>query len=293
MNKDESSNIEIKNRNDSSFNDVSVKWVSRFDYLPNWMLPVHFHSEYYQMIFIIDGSCTCKIDDVDYLIDKPCILFVRPNSNHGIDNIGKNCLKTLDVKFNINTELLQEKVKTLPSVNFVYEYDYKGLFESIIEEGKDQCSDYQTYCQLLIGLILIKLIRLSTGEDKRFEVTQQLFDTSHISKTSMKLIAFIENNYKRNLKSDDFENEFNMSYRYLSSLTKKEVGHTPTQMVILYRLFIAKELLEYSDMEIKSIAEEVGFVSIHEFSRVFKRVILIPPGEYRKRNVVESGKMYL
>lgn len=277
------SSIEIENEANSSFNDVKVMWISRFDYQSDWVLPPHEHDNYYQIIFIISGTCSINIDNEEFNISRPCIIFAPPQVSHGIFNLGEVGLKTLDVKFQINSSKLKEKCRKIQNINYVYEYDFKCLFESIIEEGKEHELEYQSYCQLILGEILIKLLRQSNDIKEEVKISQKLFDTNHLSKTSLRLIAFIENNYNHDIKAEDFEKSLHLSYRYLSQLTKKEIGNSPTQMVLLYRLFLSTELLAYSDKEIKEISEDIGFLSVHQFSRAFKRIIGIPPGAYKKR----------
>ncbi|MFA6784695.1 MAG: helix-turn-helix transcriptional regulator, partial [Sphaerochaeta sp.] len=59
-------------------------------------------------------------------------------------------------------------------------------------------------------------------------------------------------------------------------------GLTPVELLELQRINIAKEKLALTNELLKNIAELVGFPNIHHFSRSFKRVVGIPPGEYRK-----------
>jgi AraC-like DNA-binding protein len=49
------------------------------------------------------------------------------------------------------------------------------------------------------------------------------------------------------------------------------------------RLFKAKELLKYSDMNITQISEQTGFQSLHYFSRFFTQKEGISPYEFRQK----------
>ncbi|WP_232510138.1 helix-turn-helix domain-containing protein [Paenibacillus crassostreae] len=43
----------------------------------------------------------------------------------------------------------------------------------------------------------------------------------------------------------------------------------------------AKHLLKETDNSIQSIAEQIGYLNVISFYRVFKKVQDVPPGEYR------------
>lgn len=63
-------------------------------------------------------------------------------------------------------------------------------------------------------------------------------------------------------------------------------GCTPKQYTDRLRLSRARALLWQEDLPIKNIAEDLGFASIHHFTRWFHRQVGQPPGRFRARGTL-------
>ena len=70
---------------------------------------------------------------------------------------------------------------------------------------------------------------------------------------------------------------------YLSALFKKETGMTLTDYVNHKRIDFAIYLLNASDLQIQTIAQNCGIPDVNYFTRTFKRIIGITPSQYRRR----------
>jgi len=62
---------------------------------------------------------------------------------------------------------------------------------------------------------------------------------------------------------------------------KKYTGMPPNQYHLRLRLQKSKEMILFSNKSIKAIAYEVGFESIHYFSRLYKKKEGIAPSRVR------------
>lgn len=264
------------------FADVTLLWVSRFDYAHQWRLKEHIHKEFYQLIYSIRGECTLVIDGSSFPMQSSSLVFIHPNHPHGIEKVGKEGLKTLDVKFTVNNERLREKLHAMPCFYPTCDESIRDDLERIRMEGDEQDYEYVPFSQLILGLVLLKLLRQTLPIKKKSIPSANYYYNESSSPIVTKIIAFIENKYASDITTEDFEKHLNYSYRFLSKLSKIEIGLTPVELLELQRINIAKEKLALTNELLKNIAELVGFPNIHHFSRSFKRVVGIPPGEYRK-----------
>lgn len=96
-------------------------------------------------------------------------------------------------------------------------------------------------------------------------------------------LAYIEENYKEKLLLSDVAEKTYVSQWHLSKLLNKETGQTFSEILNGVRIEKAKELLKNSSLRIGDIAEDVGFVDLAHFSRVFKKVCGMSANEYRNR----------
>jgi ABC-type sugar transport system ATPase subunit len=75
-----------------------------------------------------------------------------------------------------------------------------------------------------------------------------------------------------------------MSYDNFRRKFKQQAGISPNQYFIRLKIDRAKELLLFTDLEIKEISEKLGFSDPYYFSRVFKDWERVSPVKFRSSN---------
>lgn len=82
----------------------------------------------------------------------------------------------------------------------------------------------------------------------------------------------------------DYAAEAALSVRHFSSLIQQHTGQTPMQWIHLFVIGQAKHLLMQSDLQVKEVADRLGFPEQFTFRKYFKTHTGISPTEYRKGN---------
>lgn len=95
-------------------------------------------------------------------------------------------------------------------------------------------------------------------------------------------ILSIESNLSGTLNLRTLSQSLNISGSYLSTIFKKETGHTLTDYIANRRIDKAMELLRSTRLQVQTIAQHCGIVDVHYFSRIFKRITGHTPKEYRE-----------
>jgi len=72
-----------------------------------------------------------------------------------------------------------------------------------------------------------------------------------------------------------------VSQWHLSKLLHRHTGQNFSEILNNVRIEKAKELLDNPALRIGEVAEEVGFIDIAHFSKVFKKIVGMSPNEYR------------
>jgi AraC family transcriptional activator of pobA len=75
--------------------------------------------------------------------------------------------------------------------------------------------------------------------------------------------------------------QLHLSPKYLSDLLKQETGKTAMELIHLYVISEAKNMLVVGDRSISEIAYQLGFENPPYFSRLFKKEVGISPKEYK------------
>jgi AraC-like DNA-binding protein len=96
----------------------------------------------------------------------------------------------------------------------------------------------------------------------------------------MKVRDHILRNFRVSMNIDHLVTISGLSKYYFLRLFKKAFGLSPITFQRRCQIEKAKELLLYTDMTITEIGEEVGYDSIHAFSRAFKQVVGVSPMHY-------------
>ncbi len=79
--------------------------------------------------------------------------------------------------------------------------------------------------------------------------------------------------------------ELNLSPRYLSDLLKQETGKTAIDLIHLFLISEAKNLLTAAEHSVSEIAYELGFENPPYFSRLFRKEVGMSPVEFKKMSL--------
>jgi two-component system response regulator YesN len=94
--------------------------------------------------------------------------------------------------------------------------------------------------------------------------------------------AFIDNHYVEAIRLETIANQFFVSKEHLSRTFKQEIGSTVMDYIIMKRMERAKELLQEPNVQIKTVAEAVGYADLNYFFRIFKKVTGVTPSQMRQ-----------
>lgn len=98
-----------------------------------------------------------------------------------------------------------------------------------------------------------------------------------------KILPYIEKNLGNSFSVTDLADYVSLNPQYMMRLFKKTMGISVLEYVTGQRMNLAKELLLKTDWSQEVISEKVGYYSSAYFSKVFKRIEGMTPGEYRRR----------
>lgn len=110
-----------------------------------------------------------------------------------------------------------------------------------------------------------------------------LYDSTANSFIVKNAISYIQEHYQEKLRLIDVADQIFVSQWHLSKLLNKHTGKNFSEILNGIRMEKAKELLRDPGKRICDVAEEVGFVDLPHFSRVFKTHEGVSANEYRNR----------
>ncbi len=118
------------------------------------------------------------------------------------------------------------------------------------------------------------------AEGESEELSQSGDSGSFIVKNAL---AYIEENYTRKLTLGEVAEKTYVSQWHLSKLLNRHAGQSFSDILNHVRIEHAKELLRDPSLRIGEISEQVGFLDLAHFSRVFKKQEGVTANEYRNK----------
>jgi AraC-like DNA-binding protein len=250
----------------------------------------HSHS-FFHYIYGLSGLGRIVIDSLNVFAEKGSLIMISPGTEHEI--YGVEDFYSFDIKFSCD-QLLTDKLCNLGRcIQKVSDYEDK-LIKDIFDEAI--CENY-----LFEHFINIRMLELIFGIMRRkregiYMVSNEHFVDSFVNiGNEAKLgklreaIIYIENNIAKPIKVADLADICGYNESYFSTCFKECVGCSPIRYINTKKVERAKMMMMSSDLNVTQISEKLGFESIHYFSKVFKKIIGMPPVTYQRRVNIDMG----
>lgn len=99
----------------------------------------------------------------------------------------------------------------------------------------------------------------------------------------------MNNNFNLPLTIEEIAAENGLAVRTLTALFAETLQMTPVQYMNAYRVSVACERFQITDMSISEVAKWSGFDDVKYFSRVFRKEKGMSPQEYKKTKPNEDA----
>lgn len=99
--------------------------------------------------------------------------------------------------------------------------------------------------------------------------------------------SFIEQNFQNDISVEDIAAACGLNRSYFGKIFHENMGKSPQEFLISYRMSKATELLRLTQLSIADIGNAVGYPNQLHFSRAFKNVYGISPRQWRNEHVAK------
>lgn len=124
------------------------------------------------------------------------------------------------------------------------------------------------------------LARIDEALTKRKQAREA--DSDELSREPV--VAHIQQHATQVNSRQDVANAMGLSLDQVSARIQVATGQSFRQLLHTYRLKMAMQLLETTEMEIAHIAARTGFATVQHFSRVFSNIAGVSPRKYRQQS---------
>lgn len=263
--------------------DITVLWIEKCVYTEGKHIDAHSH-EFFHFICHISGNGVILNGNREHKLENGKIYLTMPGIVHEFYNTIKEDLVTYEVKFEINDQILNEKIQKLPFEISVNDPSISDIFATMYAESKKRLSLYREMISADMYRLLI-LLQRSVSEENDLTIINKDY-ASEGKEDIAKVLTYLEKNIHNDISLEQMAKLVHLEKIHFLKKFKKQTSVTPKKYFNGMRMKRAKTLLQYSDMNITQISEAVGFKNIHYFSRTFSQYMNESPTEYRKNFVI-------
>jgi len=169
-------------------------------------------------------------------------------------------------------------------VNRIF-HDENGEILALIRKMQEEYENRDMgFLEILRGKLLEVLILTMRKITKEDSVTDKKTEGTESTESTVvtETIRYLKSHYKEHAVLHGFCEKHHYSIQYISRKFKQETGFTVLEYLQKIRIEKCCELLSRSDMPIQEIAHEIGYDDMKFFHKVFRRMLHMSPGEYRK-----------
>lgn len=170
-----------------------------------------------------------------------------------------------DLQRLLNEDFNKTFITELTGLNLIRKFLRRRIELSFLQTQEEKMSIIS-----LEQLLRAALCFLENGSMHKGTITQQALE-------------YIREHYSEDISSTVIAEAIQVSEGYLRMVFKKELSSTVKEYILQYRIERSKELLQSDGKKIYEIAAQCGFMSSQHFSRVFRQVTGMTPGEYKQR----------
>ena len=262
---------------------VDVLWIARYDYRAGWSLQLHRH-DYLQMILFLDGRGEFMAGDRTIPIRGGELFLIRAGETHGLK--ARTLLRTLDVKFRVAPGAFEQQLRRAPQLVHCKDPVIAARLERIRAEGEHKPPYYRELCSVLVTEILFLYLRQDPqrawADAAPVDDTAAAAQAAAHDKLLERALTCIRSRHSEALTVREIARAVGCTERTLRLHFQAVLRSAPLAFLQRHRVAQAKALIQYSDYTLKEIAEQVGFQTVHHFTRHFTAAEGSSPAAWRR-----------
>ncbi|HEY0610416.1 MAG TPA: AraC family transcriptional regulator [Chitinophaga sp.] len=262
---------------------LEVRAVSMTTDKPGENLGAH-RDDHYIFILLETGESRIMVDFQVQCLKAPALLYVQPGQVHeyiGSINAGGWFMAADAMWIGELFQPVLHESATLGPLSITPEQlaSLTGLLKVLECSRKDTGMPYfKPILHSLVSAFAGMVAGLYAGQTG---ACKQALRGSAITVSFRQLLSA---QYKTLKSPADYASKLNLSLSYLNETVKANTGFPVSYWIQQETMLEARRLLYYSKISIKEIAYQLGYEDPTYFSRLFKKVVGLSPGEYRKQN---------
>lgn len=267
--------------------------VHYFEYAKNFVFEGEKH-DFWEFLYVDKGEVEVMADTIGYKLKQGEIIFHKPNEFHNVWANGKVAPNLIVVSF----ECLSSSMIFFENKIFSINDTEKNLIAQIVNEALEafdsslndpnltrlQKKSKSTFgCEQMLNISLIHLLislfrrnNIIAVESRISKLTKKRSDEVVLNK----ILNYLNENLSRNLSFNEICKYSALGKTNLQTLFKDNFDMGVMEHFKTLKIEEAKKFIRETDLNFSKISEQLGYSSVHYFSRHFKKTTGMNPSQY-------------
>ena len=265
--------------------------IHYFEYTQNFLFEGESH-DFWEFICVDKGTVTISMDEKELVLHKNEIAFHQPNEFHKVSTYGQIAPNLVVVSFQCNSPLMdffRGRVLKFDERERSFLADIlkeaRNLFASPLDDPylqeMVQKDDVPLGTVQLIKInlehFLLHLMRRSISAQKQTSGFPALKSGADVFK---RVVEYMETNMNDHLTIEQICRDNMIGRTQLQKIFQQEAGVSVIEFFSRMKIDAAKHMIRIGRLNFTQISEQLGYSSIHYFSRQFKKITGMTPSDY-------------
>lgn len=252
--------------------------------------------DFWEFLYVDEGQVEVSADESNFTLKQGEIIFHKPNELHSVWANRKTAPNAIVVCFECKSPSMKHfknKIFSLGDAERsilanIMKESYSAFSSPLGDPDKnllvrsvEQVFGCEQLIKAYLGILLVTLVR--RGKDlsfkSRLSSTVREYNEKDIV---LRIIEFMKRNISSNLSLEELCSFFNVGRTYLALTFKKRTGMGVIEYFRNMKIEQAKILVREGKYNLTEISEQLGYSSIHYFSRHFKKATGVTPTDYTR-----------
>lgn len=250
-------------------------YVSRSGFDTDWHSTMHTHG-CIELFYCVQGIGAFVLDGNRQAVGSDDVVIVNANVEHTEFSVASNPLQYIVLGVDgFDFQFTENNGAYLVLTCRDARDELLFYLEEMLAEMKKTPAHFETVCQYLLPVLLIKLLRGRLPD-------MHIAPARHGNKECAAVRRYIDEHYADPLTLDFLAELMHVNKFYLVHTFNKEYGIAPINYLIDRRIRESKFMLAYTNHSISDISRLLGFSSPSYFSQSFRKLTEQSPLAYRK-----------
>ncbi len=269
----------------------SLYTIHYFEYTDKFYFSGERH-DFWEFICVDKGSVSISMEDTELVLHKGDIAFHQPNEFHKVSTYGQIAPNLVVISFDTTSPFMDffrgrvlkidETERTclaniLKEARKLYSTPLDDPYATEMIKKEHLLVGAEQMIQMYLEHFLIHLVRRYTEDQQQYFGIPALKNGTDVFR---RVIEYMEANLSEHLSIEQICRENMIGRTQLQKIFQKEAGLGVIEYFSKMKIDAAKHMIRIGRMNFTQISEQLGYSSIHYFSRQFKKLAGMTPSEY-------------